>query len=93
LIGLAAFLRTCRHSPDGDGERHDQAAWSVIQRATLSGDVMVRHHVYGGSKYGLADRPLAVQDGSRVVPEFQRLAFNSSPAGIVQGGFGGKAAV
>ena len=66
--------------------------WSVIQRATVSGDVMVRHNVYGRSRYGLADRTLPVQGGTRVVQEFQGLAFNDSPAGIVQGAFGGKVA-
>ncbi len=68
--------------------------WSVIQRVTISSDVLVRHNVYGRSTWGPADRTLPTgTNTTAVVQEFQALEFNSSPAGIVQGAFGGKVAV
>jgi hypothetical protein len=67
--------------------------WSVIQRVTVSSDVMVRHSPRGRPLMGVADRSLPVVGGSVVVQEFQSLWVNGETLRVAQGAVGGKIAV
>jgi hypothetical protein len=68
--------------------------WSVIQRATVSSDVMVRHRPSGRSLMAVGSRNLYGAGGTVTVPEF--FSFQHVPdgfLGIAQSAFGAKVAV